>query len=629
MSLEDVEKELYSLKAQKIKPKSRIEIPEIKISAIEKNVVSEDWSEIDAKEKNTTVHFPLWLKILFVFVGVTSLATIGVIAFLVMDLGGKPEKISLDIVNPKEIYRGVPFELSIGIQNQGDNILRDANLVLQLPSGVINTNDLSNQYLIQDAIGDVGGGSLTKRTYSLIGIGAKDSTQNIEASLSYVVGGSRFEEKSESEIVIKNLAVNLEIAKPEQVLNSSNFDIKVKYKNVSFFDFADVFLEAKYPTGFKFISSSILPDALSNRWRLGELKSGTAGELSLKGSVNGADQSSFNIPITVYAVFFGKEYLISESLASITIAPSPVRMEIMVNNRNDYTARLGETLEYVVKYYNMSGIALADVILETNIAGELFDFGTIKTQGAINSVTQTLIWNASHIPELKLLDAGGSGEARFNVTLKNQFPIKRLNDKNYTLKAVATLDSPSVPYYLDAKKTAVSASLETKVAGQVFFDAKAFYRDSSSGIANAGKFPPKVNEPTEYTIHWIIKNYGTDLTNIQVKSSLASAVSWTGVVKSNTDTVPLYNDRTQEIVWDIGKIPATQGVISAPFEAVFQIKAVPNQTQIGKFMPLIKDSLLKAVDDFTGVELTGSDVGLTTALSDDLTIGKSEGIVVP
>ncbi len=627
MSLENLEKELYSLKAQKIKSKPVHEQAD-KISDTAKDVIQKDWSEIDTKENIGAVHFPLWLKILFIFAGLTTLVTVGIVAFFIFDFNGKPENISIDIISPKEIYRGVPFELSVGVNNQGENILRGANLVVQLPNGIINTNDLNNQYLIQDSVGDVGSGSFTKRTYSLIGIGAKDSREDIEVSLSYAIGQSRFEEKNSYEVVIKNLAIEIEMEKPEKVLNGSNFEIKVKYKNVSYFNFSEVVLEAKYPTGFKFISASILPDALNNRWRLGELKSNAFGEFSIKGSVLGVDQSSFNIPISAYANFFGKEYLLNESLASIAIAPSPVRLEILANNKDSYFAKIGDRLEYVVKYYNLSGIALSDVILKANISGELFDFSTIQTNGALDSSTQTLSWNASHIQNLKLLDAGASGEARFSVSLKNQFPIKRLNDKNFTLKAVATINSPSVPYYLDAKETTASASLETKVAGLVSFDAKALYRDSSSGIANSGKFPPKVNEPTEYTIHWLIKNYSTDLNNIQIKSSLSSSVSWTGVVKSNTDTVPLYNDRTQEIVWDIGKMPATQGILSVPFEAIFQIKAIPNQNQIGQFMPLVNVINLKAIDDFTGLEMSSSDTGLTTALSDDPTVGKEEGRVV-
>jgi len=627
MSLEDIEKQLYGLKAPKTKSKpihgSMAETPKIA-----KDVIQKDWSAIDAKEKIEIVHFPLWLKILFVFAGFTSLVTLGIVAFFLFDFSGQPENISIDIISPKEIYRGVPFELSVGVNNQGENILRAANLVLQLPNGVINTNDLNNQYLIQDSIGDVGSGSFTKRTYSLIGIGPKDSVQTIEANLSYAVGQNRFEEKNSYEIAIENLAVEIEIEKPEKVLNGSSLEIKVKYKNISYFDFAEVSLEAKYPTGFKFISASILPDALSNRWRLGELKNNASGELAIKGSVIGEDQASFNIPITAYANFFGKEYLLNESLASIAIAPSPVRLEIMVNNRDSYIAKIGDKLEYMMKYYNLSGIALSDVILQANISGELFDFSTISTNGALDSLTQTLSWNASHIPGLKLLDAGGSGEARFSVSLKNQFPIKRFNDKNFTLKAVAAINSPSVPYYLDAKETSTSASLETKVAGLVAFDAKALYRDPSSEIANSGRFPPKVNEPTEYTIHWLIKNYAVDLNNIQIKSSLSSGVSWTGVVKSNTDTVPLYNDRTQEIVWDIPKMPANQGILNSPFEAIFQIKAVPNQNQVGQFMPLVNVANLKAIDDFTGLELSDSDSGLNTALSDDPTVGKEDGRVL-
>jgi hypothetical protein len=104
---------------------------------------------------------------------------------------------------------------------------------------------------------------------------------------------------------------------------------------------------------------------------------------------------------------------------------------------------------------------------------------------------------------------------------------------------------------------------------------------------------------------------------------------WTGQVKSNSATVPLWNERTREITWAIDRILATKGVIGDPTEAVFQVRAVPTFEQVGRAEPLMTETKLAATDEFTGGVLEFADPALTTALPDDPTVGQSAGIVVP
>ena len=87
---------------------------------------------------------------------------------------------------------------------------------------------------------------------------------------------------------------------------------------------------------------------------------------------------------------------------------------------------------------------------------------------------------------------------------------------------------------------------------------------------------------------------------------------FTGIVKSNINSIPIFNERTQEIIWQIDKIIATKGIISAPIEAVFQVEIIPNLTQIDNAISLVGEVLMNAFDEFTGSQ-TGSQFGpLTT-----------------
>ena len=128
-----------------------------------------------------------------------------------------------------------------------------------------------------------------------------------------------------------------------------------------------------------------------------------------------------------------------------------------------------------------------------------------------NSRDNTIIWNAASSPELRLIDPGVSGIIEFEIQLKPNYTIKKINDKNFVLKVDAEISSPTVPYYVAAEKTIGLAFSEIKVGGAVSIESLVYFRDPSSNILNQGSLPPKVNKPINFTIHWVIKNFATDI----------------------------------------------------------------------------------------------------------------------
>ena len=536
--------------------------------------------------------------------------------------------ISIDI--PEKIYRGVPFDVNVRIDNQTDNLITQAELTLSPAVDIVNLNGFDGRGIVSDSIGDMGSGSLTKKTYKFLAIKEIDSSEEIVFTLSYFSSGrTRFEVSEVKKINVRDLAIEIEVEKPDQVLPGSTFELDINYKNVSGFDFPETILEVKYPSSFKFISSSLTPDSLNNYWRLGELRGGSSGNLQIRGTLEESAASPFVIPVVFLAKFLGQDYSVVEQEVELVIAPSPISVQSFINRQIDYVARIGDQLTYTIQYKNSSGIALADVVIKTELVGELFDFMTLNANADIDLLTRTVTWDISKVPALRLLDPGASGEVSLGIKLKNQFPINRLNDKNFNLHFNTEINSPSVPYYLSAPETKAVVSLETKVAGSILVDVRGFYRDALSGILNSGLIPPKVNLPTQYTVHWIIRNYSTDVKDVSLRTTLPPGIKWTGIVKSNIDSVPLYNEENREVTWVIGEIRATKGVLDDPTEAIFQIEATPSATDIGKFQQLTNETILRAIDEFTGLELFSSDVALNTSLPDDITIGQNGGRIVP
>ena len=622
MSLESLEKKLARAGQKKSKKGKRATSKEKIFKEQGKETAERETITI---EKGTSVGVIIGIIVTLALVAIGSVA--GVVAWR---LNNTVVAVDIETSLPEEIYRGVPFEMTVKIANETEDFLENAVLHLKTPTDVSVLTTLPNQgVLVSEEIGDLGSGSITQKTFSVIALGTEGESAHITVSVEYDIGKSKFETERKQDIAALKTPLSFSVTRPDHVVQGSEFEFEIVYKNISTFDFPEVVFEAQYPASFQFQSASLTPDSLNNYWKLGALNHGSEGKLTIHGILDGAGVSPPAFSIVASAIFLGKPYPIAEKNIELTLAPSPINLEIAVNRNPNYIARIGDRLVYTVQYQNRSGIALADVILKADLVGELFDFSSTQTSGFINPVTHQITWNADRVPSLRLLDPGASGEVNLEIRLKPVFPIERLSDKDFSVQLRVRAESPSVPYYLSASRTSAATFTETKVSGLMFLDTQVLYRDAGSGMVNAGTVPPRVGEPTQYTIRWIVRNYATDAKDVVIEARLEEGVRWTGMVKSNTESIPLFDEESRKVTWTLDTVPATQGVISDPLEAVFQIELVPTNMWVGQFQPLIGTSKLVAVDLFTGLNLVSGDIAITTAIPDDKTVGQAGGRIVP
>lgn len=561
---------------------------------------------------------------------------LAIVALVVIFIGGGffiyqywgSRGLTVKITGPEEVNIGVPFELIVGFDNQSKNILKNARLSLTLPDGVVNLRTPEEQRISSKELGDIGLGSLSQESYRLLIISGENTLKRFTASIVYGnpdIGRAQFEVRTDFDVRAKEPGVSLDLSLPDQVLSGEKFDLKVNYRNLTQENFSDLELRLDYPLNFAWEAANPKPGEANNLWSIPNLAAGAGAEITITGRLIGPSQSFYNFGVRLT---MNRRYTLNQKSGSLTIAPSPLESEISLNEQENYIVQLGDQLTYTINYKNNSGVGLADLVIKAKLTGEMFDFTNLKSKANFSSLTNTLTWNISNSPELKVLSVGDSGAVTFQIRVKDHFPIRRLGDKNYYLKVNTEIESPTVPYYLAAPKTTSLAVLENKVSGAIKIETKVYFRDAASGFTNRGPWPPKVNQPTQYTVHWLITNYATDVRNIEVRAFLESGVNWTGKIKSNTDSSPAYNERTQEIIWLINKIPATKGVISSPLETIFQIEATPNVTQAGSYQPLIKNTIITAFDEFSETPLQNQAAGVTTALPDDSTVQQIKGIVV-
>lgn len=572
--------------------------------------------------------------------GFILILAIGVLGIYLVLTGGESSAVSLELSRIGEVASGNPFVLEVSFSNNGDTILKNARLSLILPSEVVFLGEDSAQRVREIFVGDVGPGSLGKESFNLIVTQGGEDSKKIEAKLIYATAQNEkvtYEIQSKVEFRASRSAVALDFEAPEQVFSGENFEVKLKYRNQSENALKNLNLRFSYPPIFQFQEANPKPDQGNNLWEIVSLNKGEEREVMVKGSVISQHGSTFEVMAEVNANFSGQTYLIYEKKIEVKVSEAPLLLSVLVNGSTgspqsgsgNYAARVGETLTYSLVYRNGAGVDLENVIVKAKLIDEMFDFNTLKSQGAFNTFEKTVTWNAGNLPELAKVASGGEGQVEVEIKVKDSFLIRRLSDKNYVLKFQAEITSPTAAPELGEGKLMSVVNLETKIAGLAGVDSKAYFRDAPSGILNVGNFPPKAGQATQYTLHWILKNYATDLENVKVSAVVPFGVRFTGKVKSNSGSDPIFDQSSSQVTWTIPKVAATKGVISDPYESIFQVEATPNANQVGQILDLLGETKLEAQDIFTGVTLTVSDAKLDTNLPDDLTVAESPKTVQP
>jgi hypothetical protein len=113
---------------------------------------------------------------------------------------------------------------------------------------------------------------------------------------------------------------------------------------------------------------------------------------------------------------------------------------------------------------------------------------------------------------------------------------------------------------------------------------------------------------------------------VKVVSSLPSGLRWTGNVYPKNEKI-VYNERTNQIIWDVGDVAAGVGILDPVREVEFQVGVTPQANQVGEPVVLINKSNLTAKDNFTNEDVSLTSEQRNSELPEDSTVGYTNGKV--
>lgn len=533
------------------------------------------------------------------------------------------EDVLLKITGSAAAVSGDRIRYSIDITNNTEVGLSGAELFLTPPP------DLSDlKLLIKEKesdfnrdikIGEIKTGESSNVILEGRLVGSEKSIHYMEANLVFKPDNlnSRFEINNKVSTTIKDIPVLFSLTAPKQISSGEELIYTFEVSNNTENILEDLEIQWELPPGFALVRSEPLLDK-NNIIKISLLEAKESQKISVTGKLQGNLNDLKVVKVTLGQKQNNTFVKYGEDQAPTKISASYVTIQQTVNNSAEYNATAGETLLYKISYKNNSDVGIGEAVVRVKLEGKVLDFKSLEAENAsFDSVENIITWKGGSVPELAVLSPNEEGSLEFSIGVKPLLPIESFNDRNFTVKSVAEIESLEIPTPLNVNKIVESNEVVTKVNSKVILKAKAYYNEPTAKITNSGPMPPKVGVATTFTIHWLVSNLANDLENVKITSSLPPNIKWTNQTNTNNGVALSYNERTNEIIWEVGKVPANTGIISPTYEAVFQVALTPAPNQIGSVANILNSAVITGTDTFTKVALEGKIDIITTELPDD------------
>ncbi len=540
----------------------------------------------------------------------TKLFVFGMLTTILLIVGGyfgwkllTPGSVNFRIESPKEVRAGETQKIKFICENNTRLVLSNSQIKIQLPQNAYDKEYNASPVII---LGDVAPKEIIEKEIDISFFGLTGDKLKINSSFEYKPQGfsSVFKKDQTFNVLISGSAFGLNISGPNQVLPETSFDMNAMWNNQSQQDFEHLVLRLNYPEEFTFGFSDQEVVRSGNDFDLGFVKRLEQGNIKFSGSMNsqGGENKKFEALVGIYLEDKDEFLVMGKSESVVSLVNNPLSLDLLVNERNTYSASLGETLNVLAHYKNNYGIPLNNMVLKVVFDGDYFDYKKLlPNKGYFTFGNKTITWNEVQIPVFATLNPGQEGNISFSIPIADNFDVKTFEDKNIKLGIMATLESLTPPMGLeDNTKIKATSSATVKINAGLSLEISGFFKDNKTTISNCGSLPLKVGQKTCYTIHMKIKNYLNAVNDVVITTDLPYYANYTNKYSTSyTNADFSFDTFSKKLIWKLDNLPANSGVISKPYELIFQVEVAPTITEANQSIPIINQTNISAVDSFT------------------------------
>ncbi len=546
---------------------------------------------------------------------VLGVAIISILSYLAFRkpavVAPKEANVDISVDVPETISSGGEAVYKITIKNNDSQKLIKTELELVYPDGfsyissVPNAENISGtKFTVPDLVSGQNATVMVKAKAS--GNVNDEKKLGLKLHYSYANFTSEFIKNQISVVRLVASDVLVELSGPQTANNAEIIVYTVKYQNNSDSEVRNARIKMTYPAGFAFASADPAPEIGSDTWNIGTLAKGASGQIQIQGSFTSVNPGEAKTATAEFIVLDGNGQAQTQnsSIFTTTISTSPllVSQELEPSSPNG-VARPGDNLTYRIRYQNNASTAATGVNIVVTLDSRVINLSSLRAEGGqVNN--NTILWNASTVPNLENLAPNESGQLSFSLQLNN--PAVKDSAKNLTVVSNIKIKSNEYGAYFSGNALTLKVSSPASVSSYLSFV--------------SGQLPPQVGRQSVYKVKLSLNNSTNDFTDgvvtafIPLGPNSLVAGSYTPSELANAS----YDSSTGKLTWNVGALLANTGRFAQTRSLEFQIKFNPSASQVNQSPTLIKSINFTAKDAFTAESISVS--------ADDLTTNDVEGV---
>ncbi len=552
--------------------------------------------------------------IILLIVTIISLSTAAFVYF--QQSFFKQENVSLILTAPKSADSNQLVEITFEYENKNRASLSEGEIKVEFGKYFVPVQNQENLKVAGLNNGVIEIGKInphSKKEITIAGhfVGPEGFVENIQGNLSYQPEDTSviYSTLGKASTTITSSPIVINFDSPKEIVAGSSVDLIITCTNTSRESIHDVKLIIDYPKNFSFAESE--PSFVQDKvWFINELPPQEEVQFNLRGILSGdiGTFQKFQAQVETQATQENIVYAVHEYAPKIISSPIILSQQV-----SDNVIYAGDSINYTVKFFNNSNVPIRDAILKLSFEDEVLNFNELDLdkKGFYDSKNKTILWKASDVPALKLLEPNDSGEVRFNIVLKERLPIQDTTDTNFTIQTKASIDSEDIPTPIRDNKTILTNLLLVKIGTEVPFEITGKYKE--------GELPPRVGKETTYTLTMEVGSQNNDLKDAEISAVLPTGVFWKENVEGAKKDSLSFNERANTMNWKIGGITHGEGLLTPTQKISFDVSIIPSVDQINKSPVLMREIMFKATDIFTGQIISKSYGTKSTSLEDEKT----------
>ncbi len=616
--LDNLETKLYSPRRD-IENKARKPLREKEYS------IAQDWEHpnlepladsslsVDRSKKN-------WFLRFFVVAFIFFLGALGFVGWkMFFDNGIDAGNVEILVNAPLTIGAGEVFTFDVLLQNKNQMNMQTVDMTIDFPDGTRSTEDISENYDVnREEVGDISIGAVSKKNYSAILFGEEGEKREINVIISYRVEGSNsvFEKEKKFDVVLKSTPVRMTVTNIKELTSGQPLTFNIELVSNSTQTLENVIVQATYPFGFVYKTSSIQPKDDNKTWVIPRLEPKEIVKFTVEGTVEGQNNEEryFNFVTGLENKVTGNpEVVFTTSGTTITLARPFLELDLAINKDNSDVIILDADSNYnaVLSFKNNTNYPLRNVELTLNIDGAVINKDSIQVpEGFYQSTNNTIVWDNTTADKFNSLPVGTSGTVSFSFSGLGTTAGKLLINPEMTLNAqVQGNRNP---------ESEVPEVFEDSIVKKVRFNSQIALGTRSEYytpvFTNSGPVPPKAEQKTTYTAVVELKNPSNKIENGVVTMIIPNYVTYMEKFSPTAEAVS-YDPTTRILTWNVGTLNEKAGFETNPARRLsFQVAIVPSVSQLGTAPNLAYNIKFAGTDTYTKqtIEKIGTNISTGT-----------------